>query len=161
MRVLRPVVLLALAWPTVAGAQSSSDARVTPELRADAIVARARTLLHAGAGLQVPAGYYARIGIIAGAGADVGTGATVASGRLDLVGRFLFDPFRQNRWGLSAGAGVSLRVREGDRVRPQLLTVFDLEGPRGENGLVPAVQLGLGGGVRLGAAMRWGAKGSR
>lgn len=157
----RALILLSFVAPPVARAQASPDVSVTGELRIDAIVAATRTALHAGGGLQIPAGYYARIGILGAAGADAVSGGAEASARLDVLGRFLFDPFRQNQWGLSAGAGVSLRVREHDRMRPYLITVIDLEGPRGTSGIAPAFQLGLGGGVRVGAAMRWGARGAR
>jgi hypothetical protein len=155
------MMLISLAAPAIARAQAVTDARVQPELRLDAIVADKRTALQAGGGLQLPVGYYARIGIIGAAGADVVSEGLEASGRLDVVGRFLFDPFRQNRWGLSAGAGVSLRLHAHDRVRPYLLTVIDLEGPQSSGGISPALQLGLGDGIRLGGAMRWGAKSSR
>lgn len=161
MYAMRAMLLLALAAPPIVSAQAAPDESVQPELRIDAIVAEKRTALHAGGGLQIPVGYYTRIGIIGAAGADAVSGGMETSGRLDVIGRFLFDPFRQNRWGLSAGAGVSLRVHARDRVRPYLLTVVDLEGPRSMGGIAPALQLGLGGGVRLGGAMRWGARSAR
>ena len=72
-----------------------------------------------------------------------------------MIARFLFDPFRQQRWGFSAGGGVSVRARDGDRVRPFLVAVLDLEAPRSASGITPAIQLGLGGGVRIGMALRW------
>ena len=157
----RGMILVALAAPSVARAQTVPGESVQPEVRIDAIISEKRTALQAGGGLQIPAGYYVRIGIIGAAGADVGSGGSDASARLDVTGRFLLDPFRQNRWGFSAGAGVSLRGRAHDRVRPYLVTVIDLEGPRSTNGIAPAFQLGLGGGVRIGAAMRWGARTAR
>ena len=128
----------------------------SPELRVDAIVANHRTSVQGGAGIQIPAGYYTRIGIDGAVGADFTNGnQSSLSGRVDAVARFLFDPFRQSRWALSAGGGVSLRAREGDIVRPYLLAVIDLEAPRTAGGLSPAIQLGLGGGIRLGLVVRW------
>lgn len=156
----RALVLLALAAP-IAGAQTGQDERVQPELRVDAIMAAHRASLQAGGGFQIPAGYYVRLGFVGAGGLDVVSGGTQPSGRLDVTGRFLFDPFRQNQWGLSAGAGVSLRMHARDRVRPYLLTVIDLEGPRSARGIAPAFQLGLGGGVRIGAALRGAARGAR
>ena len=79
----------------------------------------------------------------------------------DLLARFLLDPFRQTRWGFSAGAGMSLRAEEGDRVRPQLLLALDLEGPRSKHDLAPAVQVGLGGGARVGLGVRWEGRAAR
>ncbi len=121
----------------------------------DAIVAARGTSLEVGGGVQVPAGTYARIGVIGAAGTDIAGGSRDGSGRLDVVGRFLLDPFRQSSWGLSVGAGVSLRVRSGDYVHPYLVALVDLEGPRGRNGLAPSLQVGVGGGVRVGAGVRW------
>jgi hypothetical protein len=159
-RAMRALVAVVLAAPAIMRAQTV-DQGVKPELRLDAIVAEHRSVVEAGGGFQIPAGYYARIGITGAAGAELKSGPGSASGRLDIIGRFLFDPFRQTTWGLSAGAGVSVRAHSGDRVRPYLVTVIDLEGPRASSGFAPAVQVGLGGGVRIGAAIRWGGRGSR
>ena len=147
----RALLVPAFALPAIARAQGGG-----PELRVDAISAQQRTVVELGAGFQLPAGSYARIGIIGAAGADVTHGGPRATGRVDIIGRFLFDPFRQNQWALSAGAGVSVRAQTQDYVRPYLVAIIDLEGPR-QRGFSPAVQLGLGGGVRIGAAVRWAA----
>jgi hypothetical protein len=154
-------LLLACVLPARARAQGQRAPGPEPELRVDALTDRTGTALQLGAGVDIPAGYYMRLGIVGAAGArvydrdgsDSGTGATA---RVDLLARFLLDPFRQSRWGLSAGGGVSFRADRGRVGRPFLLTVLDLEGPRASNGISPAFQLGLGGGVRLGAAIRWG-----
>jgi hypothetical protein len=145
--------MLALAASRVAHAQAEYQLRLTPELRADVIRLNDRFGAEAGGGVQLPMGYYTRIGVTAAAGVFESN----ASGRLDMVARFLFDPFLQQRWGVSAGGGISLRARASDHVRPYLLTVIDLEGPHSASGVSPALQLGLGGGIRLGGALRWGA----
>jgi hypothetical protein len=142
-------------------AQAPADMRVQPELRGDVIAIRNRVAVQAGGGVQVPFGYYTRLGIIAAVGADIAHNGQDASGRLDVIGRFLFDPFRQSRWGVSAGGGVSVRGRAEEALRPYLVAVMDLEGPRSSGGISPAFQLGVGGGVRLGGALRWGSAGSR
>lgn len=155
-------LLLAVALTSRADAQATTlDAGVKPELRIDVITARSSTVLQAGGGVEIPAGYYARIGVIGAIGAPVSSGERGVSGRLDVIGRFLFDPFREHAWGISAGAGVSVRAAQGDRVRPYLATVLDVEGPRGDSGFAPAFQVGLGGGLRVGAALRWGGRVSR
>ncbi len=156
-RALGAAALLALAVTRIAAAQEVYQLRVTPELRADVIRINDRFGVEGGGGLQIPMGYYTRIGVTAAAGAI----ASNASGRLDVVARFLFDPFMQQRWGVSAGGGISLRARGNDHVRPYLLAVLDLEGPHSATGLSPALQLGLGGGVRIGGALRWGAPRNR
>lgn len=155
------VLLLVAALSTPAQAQATLDAGVKPELRVDAITAHSVTVVQAGGGVEIPAGYYVRVAVIGAVGAPVTAGASGLDGRLDVIGRFLFDPFREHAWGLSAGAGVSLRVAEHDRVRPYLATVVDLEGPRSASGIAPAFQVGLGGGVRVGAALRWGGRVTR
>jgi hypothetical protein len=137
--------------------------RLVPELRADVIIGD-RAAAHVGAGVQLPVGYYVRIGAVAAAGvligeraAPVGSGESTgarASGRVDLLARFLLDPFRQSRYGLSVGGGVSLRADQGDRARPVLLVAVDVEGRRSARGIAPALQVGLGGGVRIGVIVR-------
>ena len=148
------VLLLVLTGSATVRAQAGGE-RLTPEVRMDAIAAAHRTSLQSGGGVQIPAGYYVRIGVVGAAGTDVLAGGREASGRMDVVGRFLLDPFRQTAWGLSVGAGLSLRARSGDHVRPYLVTIVDIEGPRGNGGMAPSLQLGVGGGVRVGAALRW------
>lgn len=154
MRMSGAALALVLAGATAVRAQASGE-RLAPEVRVDAIVAAHRTSLQAGGGVQIPFGYYARIGLIGAAGTDVVAEGREASGRLDVVGRFLLDPFRQTSWGLSVGAGLSLRARSRDHVRPYLVAVVDLEGPRGKSGMAPSLQVGVGGGTRLGAGVRW------
>ena len=152
----RIAVVAIVLMSGTAGAQSAANEGTKPELRLDGIASDNRVAIQGGAGLEMPAGYYARIGVIGALGSDLIPSGHELSGRVDVLGRFLFDPFRQMKWGFSAGAGVSLRVREHDRVRPYLLSVIDLEAPRPSSGIAPAFQLGLGGGVRIGMALRWG-----
>jgi hypothetical protein len=146
-----------------AGAQLPAPPRLMPELRAD-VIAGDRAAAHVGAGLQIPVGYYVRIGLAAAGGvvlgereAPVGSGGDSGhrgSGRVDLLARFLLDPFRQSPYGLSVGGGVSVRADQGDRARPVLLVAIDVEGRRSAGGLAPALQVGLGGGVRVGLILR-------
>jgi hypothetical protein len=141
-----------------ARAQGTADPRVAPELRADVILG-SRAAVQVGGGIQVPAGYYVRVGVDAGIGVRTnratGEGArSSADARVDLLARFLLDPFRQTRYGFSLGGGIGLRAEPDDKVRPVLLVAMDLEGPRSSTGFVPAVQVGLGGGVRIGVIAR-------
>lgn len=156
-RTLGTSIMLTLGVAHVSHGQAEYALRPIPELRADVIRLNGSFGGEFGGGVQIPLGYYTRIGITAAGGAV----QPHTTGRLDLIARFLFDPFLQQRWGLSAGGGISLRARSGDHVRPYLLTVIDLEGPHTAAGVAPALQLGLGGGLRLGGALRWGAARNR
>ena len=155
---LGAVALLAVA-PATAYAQQRVP--IAPEVRLDVIGAHP-TSVQGAIGVEIPAGTYVRVGVLGGAGASIESdGASGAAGRLDVLARFLVDPFRQSRWGFSAGAGVSVRADPGDRVRPRLLVALDLEGRRSRGGLSPSLQLGLGGGVRGGVGLRWTGRGTR
>ena len=73
---------------------------------------------------------------------------------MDAIGRFLLDPYREMPLGLSLGGGISVPVVRGDsQVRPYLTAVVDVEG-RTRGPVTPAVQVGLGGGARVGVVMR-------
>jgi len=116
--------------------------------------------VHALAGVALPVGTYTRIGLLAGGGAAHVAGATVGSVRADAIARFVLDPYRQSRWGISAGGGITVRHEPGLGTRGHLALVLDAEGPaRGR--VAPALQLGLGGGVRFGVALRGAGEGWR
>ena len=156
----------ALGGARGASAQQPPGAPVAPEVRVDLITGHAPAVQF-GAGVQIPAGYYARIGLDVAAGVAVGSDAAAGSprqgldGRVDLLARFLLDPFRQSAYGLSLGGGASLRAEQGDHARPFLLVALDIEGRRSTHGVVPAVQVGLGGGARVGVVLRRAAPGAR
>lgn len=152
--------LMAIAWlavafgaPWRAGAQSSNEPPAYAEYRADAIVGRNATVQLGGGGV-LPASVYGRISLDGAAGATWRDGSAHASGRVDMIGRFLLDPFREVPVGVSLGAGVSVPYVAGDaHVRPYLVLVADIEGRR-RGGLTPALQVGLGGGARIGVVLR-------
>ena len=139
----------------VTGAQIVQQ-KVQSEIRIDAIFARTGGV-EAGYGVTVPMGIYVRSGIAAG----IGAGRHGVEGRSDLISRFSFDPFRQSRWAPYAGGGLSGRYRSklDDGSRAYILIFLGLEGPLplGERaGWVPAVEVGLGGGARVGLILRRG-----
>jgi hypothetical protein len=145
------IAVVSVALPLAAGAQRTP--RLSPEVRADAIIARSPSV-QAGAGLEIPAGIYVRIGVDGAAGAAWRDGAPAAIGRADAVARFLLDPFREVPVGLSVGGGVSVPVGAPHGARsPYLTLVFDVEG-RVHRGVAPALQVGLGGGARIGVVLR-------
>jgi hypothetical protein len=151
---------------TVFGALHAAKAQLPQqplqaEGRLDGLFART-TGIEAGVGLSVPVGLYVRTGL---AGA-LGVGSHGVEGRADLITRFSLDPFRQSRWAPYAGGGISGRFRseEDGGSHAYLLIYLGLEGalPIGRtSGWVPALELGLGGGARVGIILRRGINGRR
>lgn len=153
-------MLAALAALAPAAQAQLARPSVQPEVRLD-VIAGHRPAVQLGAGVQIPMGYYVRVGVDGAVGVPTGGDAPSPrrpDARADLLVRFLLDPFRQSAFGLSLGGGLSARAEPGDRVRPRLLVALDLEGRRSAHGLVPALQVGLGGGVRVGVVLRRGAR---
>ena len=151
---------LALLVPAAMLSQTPQQA-LQVEGRVDAIVARTAGV-EAGLGLSVPSGIYMRTGLVAG----IGAGRHGAEGRTDLISRFSLDPFRQSRWAPYAGAGVSGRYRtklDGGS-HAYLMIFLGVEGPLplgATSGIVPAFELGLGGGARFGVILRRGVNARR
>jgi hypothetical protein len=148
------------SFGAAAGAQAPQQP-VQTEYRLDALVART-TGVEAGLGVTVPGGIYMRSGLVAG----VGVGEHGVEGRTDFVSRFSLDPFRQFRWAPYAGAGLSGRYRprlDGGS-RAYLLVFLGVEGPLRAgrtSGIVPAFELGLGGGARFSVILRRGVNARR
>jgi hypothetical protein len=151
---------LAATMPVVAGGQVVQQ-EIQNEIRLDAIFAHSGAV-EAAYGFTVPMGIYVRSGVVAG----IGAGRHGVEGRSDLISRFSFDPFRQSRWAPYAGAGLSGRYRSklDEGARAYILMFLGLEGPLplGERaGWVPAVEVGLGGGARVGLILRRGVNARR
>src|SRR5262249_14210515 len=133
---------IALVYGTapVAGAQVPVPAYL--EYRGDALIGSGTTA-QAGMGAVFVMGTYVRTSIDAAGGATWRDGDTRASGRADVIARFLLDPFRESRLGLSLGGGLSVPyVRDEAHVRPFLTAVIDVEG-RMHQQITPALQVGL------------------
>ena len=131
--------VLALAGAVVASPVAAQTPRMQPELRLETIAPSYNALV--GVAVHVPMGRYVRVGV-------GGTGIAVR--RADAIARFTFDPFRQMRWALSAGGGLSYDV---EREELFLALHGDLEGPR-MGGVTPFVSAGLAGGARFAAGVR-------
>jgi hypothetical protein len=146
--------------PFVGGAQIVQQ-QFQSEGRLDAIFSRSAGV-EAAYGFTIPVGIYVRSGIVAG----VGSGRHGAEGRTEFISRFSFDPFRQTRWAPYAGAGLSGRYRSelDGGGRAYILVFLGVEGPLplGElSGWVPALEVGLGGGTRIGLILRRGVNARR
>ncbi len=152
MTTTRFAFALTFAIASAAHAQASLVPPPYAEYRADGIFGNAETV-HGGVGLNVPMGIYVRLGLIGAAGVTHRDGDVSFSGRTDVIARFLLDPLREMPLGLSLGGGVSVPYEEGTRVRPYLTAVIDVEGRR-RHGISPALQVGLGGGTRVGIFLR-------
>jgi hypothetical protein len=151
--VRRALSVPAIAFAALrAGAQAPSPSRYA-EYRVDVIGGNGGTA-QLGAGAVIPLGVYVRLGLDAAGGATWRDEASRASGRVDAIGRFLLDPFRESPLGLSLGGGLSVPYVDGQqRLRAYLTAVVDIEG-RMRGRFTPAVQIGLGGGWRAGVVLR-------
>lgn len=121
-----------------------------PELRLDYFGA-APSSVQAAAGGVLAMGHYVRLsGVLGGGPALDGSGAAL---RADIIVRFTLDPFRQSRWGAALGAGLSVRHDPGRGTRPLLALTADVD-PPGHRAWQPSVQVGMGGGLRVGLGLR-------
>ena len=105
----------------------------------------------------MPTGIYVRNGLVGA----VGAGRHGIEGRTDLLSRFSLDPFRQSRWALYGGGGISgrYRSREDGGSHAYLMLFLGVEGPLPvgrTSGWMPAFEVGLGGGARVGVILRRG-----
>lgn len=126
---------------------------VMPEVRLDAIAGR-RPGAQMGAGIVVDAGFYTRLALLAGAGVErVAGGALVGTQRAEAVLRLHTDPLRKSSPGVYFGGGVGTLHANGGSTRGVLIAVIGFEGPFGHR-MAPALELGVGGGARLGVALR-------
>jgi hypothetical protein len=156
-------LILALGAVTAAppSARSQNPQPFQSELRIDGLFARS-SAVEAAYGVSIPAGIYVRNGLVGG----VGAGRHGLEGRTDFVTRFSFDPFMQSRWAPYGGGGLSGRYRptaDGGS-RAYLLVFLGIEGPLTKGaaaGWVPAFEVGLGGGARVGFILRRGITGRR
>ena len=151
-RVVEAVGLAVLVSAAVAGAQTTAPG-VQPELRTDVIVGPV-TATEVAAGVAFPAGGYVRLGGDVGIGAVTGAGRSVRLGsRIDALGRFQLDP-GNTRWGPYLVGGASYQADADRRGALYLLAAIGVHAPA-VGGTVPAIEFGLGGGVRVGLVLTW------
>ncbi len=150
-------VVLALAI-TGGVLQAQDRPPVRPEVRVDATSARVNRLELSG-GAAMPIGSYVRLAFLAGAGIARGNERNGVApqdqpaARADVIARFQLDPFHQSARGLYGGGGVSYLASKGERGRLYLSLVAGVE-LRNRGHVAPAFEVGLGGGVRVGFALR-------
>lgn len=141
-----------------AQAQLASSRAPSLEVRGDLLAAREVTV-HGGAAVLWPIGRSVRLGVQGGAGVtrldDVPAGGDeqVGSARAELVAQFELDPFTERRWGLYGAAGGGVLAVRGRSGRALVFAAVGVE-RRTSARVVPALELGLGGGVRVGVVLR-------
>ncbi len=107
-----------------------------------------------GVGANVAAGYYLRVGADVAAGAALRDGGGVASGRVDIVTRYLLDPFHELRWGPYAGGGFHRALGPARELARATCSCSSASRGLPMRGWRTSVELGLGGGARLGVVLR-------
>jgi hypothetical protein len=131
----------------------SAGPSMRPEMRLDVIVART-TATELGAGAQWPIGEYFTLGSDLAGGLVVGGHQSARLGaRVDAVGRLHPASVARSSWAPYLAGGASYRADAGARGGLYLLVALGVEGPS-SHGLAPAFEVGLGGGVRVGVAIR-------
>jgi hypothetical protein len=148
-----------------AGAQAPQPRppAATNEARIDARFATNNSI-EAGWGYSIPLGVYVRATAIGALGKASTDSGQLSSARVEVLSRFLLDPFRESRFGLSVGGGLGLTNSQGfatiDKLgmphrqwEPYLALIADLELTKSA-GWQPALQVGLGNGLRVGLLFR-------
>lgn len=146
------VAVMAALVAAPLGAQAFVFAPVTQAEAHAVAVGDAHGGVLAGVGANRPAGYYVRVGALAAAG--VATGPTTGTAaRVAATARFLADPFREGRWGAYAGGGVVVDWWPGAHGRAALELMAGADLPA-RTTWRPAIELGVGNGVRLSLVFR-------
>jgi len=153
-RALALALTLALAaLPVLAVRGTAQRVALQPEVRAD-VLGPAPYVYQVGAGVTKALGYYARLTVAAAFAPGADSRYVGDRWRGDIIARVLMDPFKQQRWALSIGGGLSVRRQT------YLAAVADLEGPD-FGGVMPAIQVGVSGGLRAGVVLRRAIRGRR
>jgi hypothetical protein len=152
---MRRSLLTAALLMGAAGVTEAQEFRFAPfaqsELRAEASFGDSTAFL-AGAAFNVPAGYYVRMAPGFAVGRQVASGGKRVA-RAEVVARFLTDPFHEQRWNVYGGGGAGVVWKEGAPGRAVLLLVAGVDFP-GRTGWRPALEMGLGDGMRVALVFR-------
>jgi hypothetical protein len=162
--VVAAIACLMSAAPRLHGQSGPPLPRLMNEGRVDARWSRSNSI-ELGWSLIIPTSSYLRTALTAAGGYVWRDQRWMRESRYEATGRFLLDPFRQARYGFSIGGGVGMTNSDGlfgdpnmfgvrkQRWRPFLTTFVDLE-LRRSPGLTPAIQVGIGSGLRAGIVVR-------
>jgi hypothetical protein len=148
---VRAAIVVALVVIGTRTAAAQAPARSTAlDVRVDGIITEGAATTHLGVGVARRMSRNVGMQVVIGAGATTsGDGDTIGSGRADVLARFAPAPANANAWAAyaSAGAGAFLRVES-----PGCAGLGVLLGVPSRRGVVAG---GLGGGVRVGAGVRF------
>jgi hypothetical protein len=150
-------IAASVAFLSLCAVTAGAQVYISPDhqfgARIDAIRSDGAATAQLGGEVNIAAGYYARIAGTVGVGPVIRDGTTLPSARLDLESRFHFDPFAEYAHGLYGGAGISSRWEDRSGWHEYLLVSVGYEGPV-RDGWRRSIELGLGGGIRLGFVFR-------
>ena len=149
MRSAIVVALAALIPHAVAAAQAPARSMML-DVRIDAIFSPRVSTTHLGLGVTRPMTRNVGAQLVLGAGATLtDDDDRRASGRADALVRFAPAPANANAWRAYAHAGIGALVERESRGRAVLVVLLGLQKRRG------FLEAGLGGGVRVGAGLRF------
>ncbi len=153
---MKDVTLLALALASFASprllvSQEAASTGARAELRLDI---RPFDTAELGVGLAVPTTMYMRVGALVTGGAVRDGDTTRATGRIEGFLRIPFDPLFERRWAPYVTAGGALTCTAERRCQPFIVLRLGVEGPRVATNWSPAVEAGVGGGLRVAVVLR-------
>lgn len=135
---------------------AESQKRSALEVRVDAIAASRVTTVHLGVGATRVVSRNLEVQLVIGGGSAFREGSSddAAAGRADLLARFAPLPADRQRWSAYVAGGLSGLVERGTSGRAVLALLVGMEGGRARE-TRSFVELGVGGGLRLGAGVRF------
>ena len=147
-------VVIALMLLTARAAESQK--RSALEVRVDGIAASHVTTVHLGVGgtRLVARNLEVQLVIAGGTAFHEGSSDNAAAGRADLLARFAPLPADRQRWSAYVAGGFSALVQRGTSGRAVLALLVGMEAGRARE-TRSFVELGVGGGLRLGAGVRF------
>lgn len=154
---LLPIVTMAAARPASAqaAARRAPAGGMSVEARAELLAAR-NTTMQVGAAALWPVSPYLRVGVLAAAGVTSGPATSddhAASARAEVVARFTPNPDPSARWRPYGQATAGVLAVRGNTGRALVSVALGAE--HSPIGIVrPAIELGIGGGLRVGIALR-------
>ncbi len=149
----RALILASLLVPPAKlAAQRPDGLGGRTELRLDV---RPLNAAEVGVGFAVPTTLYMRVGALVAGGAVRDGDTTRAVGRVEGFVRIPFDPLFERRWAPYVTGGGAVSCAAERRCTPLLVLRVGLEGPRqGAGSWTPALEAGVGGGLRLAVLLR-------